>query len=90
MQEVKWLVDIVTGDNTHETITIDADNSESAAGIARVWAVMKNIPYSAVGTPRADPETTQPTDFTDIIEWTPEEEEEFLRILDNSDTGSNK
>jgi hypothetical protein len=90
MQKLKWLVDIVTGDSTNETITIDAEDSESAAGIARVWAVMKNISYSAVGTPRADPETNRPTDFTDIIEWTPAEEEEFLRILDNSDTESDK
>lgn len=44
----------------------------------------KNVPKSSpvVDVPSED-------DYEEIIEWTPEEEEEFLRILRDSENGIN-
>ncbi len=62
-------------------ITVEADSIVSAIAMGSSWAIKNKVS----ATIHAPLELTEDDDFTDILEWTPEEEEAFLRILE--DTG---
>jgi hypothetical protein len=63
-------------------VTVDADSIEDALAQGTVWAEDNRIRNAMVSNATELSDTTD--DFTDIIEWTPEEEEEFVRLFDNT------
>jgi hypothetical protein len=63
-------------------ITVDADSVEDALDQGKKWAEDNRIRNAMVSNAIEFP--TDIDDFSDIIEWTPEEEEAFLHILDDS------
>ena len=65
-------------------ITVDAESSEDALAKGKKWAEDNKIRGAMVCN--ASELADQPdSDFTDIIEWTPEEEEEFMHIVVEKD-----
>ena len=61
-------------------VTVNADSIEDALNQGKKWAEDNKIRGALVCN--AD-EVTEDSDYTDIIEWTPEEEEAFLSILED-------
>ena len=63
-------------------IQVYADTVDEALAQGKKWAIDNRM---AALVCNATELSDQPdSDFTDIIEWTPEEEEAFLHILDDS------
>jgi len=62
-------------------ITVEADSNEDALAKGEQWAVDNKVRGAMVCNAA---ELTE-DDFTDILEWTQEEEEAFLQILENSE-----
>lgn len=61
-------------------ITVEADDNEGAMLKAAEWAKANKIN----GTVNYPLELAEDDDFTEIVEWSHEEEEEFLHVLDDS------
>jgi hypothetical protein len=75
----KWNISIeygpVAADVHH--IVVDAANSEEALIKAEKWAKDNNVKSPMFSEPYED-------SYDDFLEWTPEEEEEFLLIVSKS------
>lgn len=64
-------------------VTVDADSQQQALIKGQEWADQNGM--RSVLVCNATEMDEEDNDFTDIIEWTPEEEEAFLNILDDSE-----
>jgi hypothetical protein len=62
-------------------IIVEAESTEDALLQGRQWANHNRMITAMIVTVN---ELVSDDDYTDILEWTPEEEEAFLHILDNS------
>ena len=62
-------------------ITVEAESDKDALVKGEQWAEDNKIKGAMVSNAT---ELIEDDDFTEIIEWTPEEEEEFIRIFDNT------
>lgn len=76
-----------TAADSHK-ITVTAKNSVEALALAEEWAESNNVPNPMFSRPRQILEVPKESiiddDYTDVIEWTPEEEEAFVSMLSNN------
>ncbi len=89
---VKWVVDFETGPTAADcrSTTVMATTKESATKKAEIWVKKASFKHPVFSEPYAaevSPEVPNlEDDYTDILGWTLEEEEEFLKILDNPES----
>lgn len=86
-KDTKWSVIIEDGPTAAHChkIIVEASSSIEAYEKAEEWSNKMNIKNPMYSRPVLAKPSDVPIlddDYTDIIEWTPEEEEEFLRIAD--------
>jgi hypothetical protein len=85
-KSTSWEVSIEYGPTAADVhyVTVDAESMEDALKKAGQWAAdngMRNV-MVCNATDMGDMSDVE-DDFTDVIEWTTEEEEEFIRIIDS-------
>lgn len=83
MTKSKYEVGIEYGPTAADVhyVTVEADSVQDALVQGMKWAEDNRISHAMVCNAT---ELIEDDDFTEIIEWTPEEEEEFIRIFDNT------
>jgi len=92
----KWKVSIESGPVAADIhyIIVEAVSANKAREMAMTWANTNNIHHPMIGQlAEIDASSVIPIlddDYTDIIEWTVEEEEEFLRLFGDLDKGSSE
>ena len=76
----KWNVSVEYGPTSADVhhITVDSATSSGALDKANQWAKDNNIMHPMFSEPYKEPED----DYDDYLEWTPEEEEKFIHIMD--------
>lgn len=85
MTKTKYEVCIEYGPTAADVhyVTVEADSVEDALVQGQKWADangMRNVMICNASELPIDLDD----DFTEVIEWTPEEEEEFIRLFDNT------
>jgi len=76
---LKWNISVECGPTASDVhhIIINATSSEDALVKAKQWAEDNNVKNPTFSEPYEDI-------YDEFLEWTPEEEEEFLHIVNNS------
>lgn len=86
----KWEIIVEDGPTAADCypIVVEAPTALVAYDHAEEWAKNNNMRKPMFSRPKKVPEINEvpiiEDDYTDIVEWTPEEEEEFLRIADKN------
>jgi hypothetical protein len=86
---VNWEVSIEYGPTAADVhyVNVNATSYEDALIKGKQWADANGMRNALVCNATELPEGSaflEDDDFTDIIEWTEEEEEEFIRLLDKN------
>lgn len=78
-----WKVNIEYGPTAHDVhkITVEAETQEEAREKAEQWAIDNRVRAPMISNPVME------DDFTDYLEWTEEEEEAFLHIVEKDSNG---
>lgn len=81
----KWEVNVEYGPTAADVhyVTVDAENMTDALAKGMKWAVDNKIlsPLVCNASELTGDDDLADDDYTDLIEWTEEEEEEFVRML---------